>query len=333
MVECLNSTIKQTFSDYEVIIIDDGSTDRSSVICDSFKHQYPEKIKVTHTENKGLIAARRLAIEKASGDFCVFVDSDDYIEPTLLETVDQYANKEENIDIVIYSFCYFGQQTNKRQRSWAEDSTVWKEKNKRELYECLVTKDTIDALWIKAIKTELLKKDPIDYQKYHGKNMSEDVLQSLYPLTFAQKVIFADIPLYNYRYNSESIARNFSSHTILNKNSSHVFEEIIKIIPLWGFDDLEILKKVQARWFTDVMYIFWKSCEFADSHRDWSAILGAKWHEMLPKSDINEYKNYVSDRYLDLYNDYINNRFCKIRMKFLRKRIFLKVRALKKHIF
>ena len=53
--QCLNSVINQTFCDYEVIIVDDGSTDNSSCICDSFAEKYPKKISVIHKENQGLI--------------------------------------------------------------------------------------------------------------------------------------------------------------------------------------------------------------------------------------------------------------------------------------
>lgn len=331
--QCFDSVINQTFSDYEVIVVDDGSTDGSPEICEAFAENYPERVVVVHTENKGLIAARRLAIEKAQGEFCVFVDSDDYIEHNLLDTVNQYFQKEEDIDVVIYSFFYCNQQKRVKQQSLLCDSTVWEGRNKKELYELLVTGDTIDALWIKAIKTELLKKDPIEYQKYYRNNMSEDVLQSLYPLTFARKVIFADVPLYNYRYNHESIARNFNSGTILKKNSSHVFEEVMKIIPMWDLDNTDIYKKVYARWFSDVMYIFWKSCEAAKHKEDWTTIFATAWHEMLPDLDVSEYEDFVNVRYLNLYNNYINDSFFRIRIQFFKKNMYKKIRDFKKSLF
>lgn len=331
--QCFNSVIKQTFSDYEVIVVDDGSTDGSPEICDAFAENYPERVFVVHTENKGLIAARRLAIEKARGEFCVFVDSDDYIEPYLLETVSKYANIEEDIDIVIYLLSFFYKQVKRDQFSWAQDSMVWFGENKKHLYELLTCGNTIDSLCTKAIRTDLLKRDPIDYQKYYNKNMSEDVLQSLYPMTFARKVIYADVSLYNYRYNEDSIARNFSSAEILKKNSSHVFEEIFKIIPTWNFNNSDIYQKVYARWFSDVMYIFWKSCEEANRKEDWSTIFATAWREMLPDLDVTEYAKHVNVRYLDLYNNYINDRFFRIRMQFFIKHMYRKVREFKRRWF
>ena len=328
--QCFESVINQSYADFEVIVVDDGSTDNSKMICDDFAKMYPEKVTVIHKENEGLISARRTAIEKARGEFCVFVDSDDYVEPDLLETIDRYSNKEEGIDIVVYSFLYINQSSKKKQRMWSQDSMVWSDDRKTELYEALVTSDIIDALWIKAIKTELLKRDPIDYRKYYGKNMSEDVLQSLYPLIFARKVIYADATLYNYRYNNESIARNFNVESINKKNSSHVFEEILKAIPLWAPEDDKIINRVCARWFSDVMYIFWKSCECAGSKKDWQNIFDAAWLDMLPPYDVSGYKEYVSKHYLQLYCNYINNRRYIIKAQVFKKRIYKLIKDVKK---
>lgn len=330
--QCFESVINQSYTDFEVVVVDDGSTDSSKEICDDFAKMYPEKVTVIHKKNEGLISARRTAIEKARGEFCVFVDSDDYVENNLLETIDRYSSKEENIDIVIYSFSYFNQSSIKKQRKWSYDSTVWSDDRKKELYEALITSDIIDALWIKAIKTELLKRDPIDYRKYYGKNMSEDVLQSLYPLLYARKVIYADASLYNYRYNNASIARNFNVETISKKNSSHVFEEIIKSIPIWAPEDDEITNKVCARWFSDVMYIFWKSCECAGSKKDWQNIFDAAWTDMLPPYDIRGYQEYVNKHYLQLYYNYINNKRFSIKAQAFKKRIYNSIKGIKKTI-
>lgn len=73
---CLNSILNQKFSDFEVIIVDDGSTDNTFNVCQKFKD---ERIKIFHTENHGLSEARNYGIEKSSGDYLTFIDSDDYI--------------------------------------------------------------------------------------------------------------------------------------------------------------------------------------------------------------------------------------------------------------
>ncbi len=329
--QCLDSVINQSFNDFEVIIVDDGSTDNSPSLCDAFEKKYPNKVTVIHKENQGLISARQIAIQKAQGEFCVFVDSDDFVESNLLETINNYILKEDGIDMVIYSFSFYNDGEKKNQRHFAKDSTVWSGKEKKYLYEALITSDVIDALWIKSIKTVYLKKDPIDYSKYYHKNMSEDVLQSIYPLNYAEKVIYADVPLYNYRYNFESISRNYSSQNIEKKDSSHVFREILKILPCWKLDE-EIEKKIYARWFGDVMYIFSKTCEFAKDKSDWRNIFETNWRNMLPDIELKFFEKYANPQYIKLYYYLSKNDFHRIKLYFLKKLIYKKYKKVKSRI-
>ena len=89
----LNSVTRQSFRDYEIILIDDGSTDKSGSICDDFAKKN-KNIIVIHKQNQGQIAARTDGIKKAVGEYIVFVDSDDILEPNALEVlnnkIDQY---------------------------------------------------------------------------------------------------------------------------------------------------------------------------------------------------------------------------------------------------
>lgn len=82
--ECLNSILNQTYTDYELILVDDGSQDRSGEICDSYVEMYGN-IHVFHQSNQGQAAARNLGVEKAKADWVMFVDSDDVVHPQLLE--------------------------------------------------------------------------------------------------------------------------------------------------------------------------------------------------------------------------------------------------------
>ncbi len=82
--ETLISVLSQTYPDYEVIIIDDGSTDCTRAVADKFRLRYPKKIRYYYQENKGLSAARNLGIKKAMGEFLAFLDSDDCYLPNYL---------------------------------------------------------------------------------------------------------------------------------------------------------------------------------------------------------------------------------------------------------
>ena len=88
--KCVDSILGQTFTDFELLLIDDGSTDNSGSICDELA-KTDNRIKVIHKENGGLSDARNIGIEVAKGDFIGFIDSDDYIDE------DMYAFLYNNI--------------------------------------------------------------------------------------------------------------------------------------------------------------------------------------------------------------------------------------------
>lgn len=102
LTRCLDSILSQTFSDFELILVDDGSPDHCGVICDKYSEK-DSRIKVIHKENGGLSDARNKGIDIAEGDYISFVDSDDWIHPQYLELLLK-ANKDNQTAISICDF-------------------------------------------------------------------------------------------------------------------------------------------------------------------------------------------------------------------------------------
>ena len=92
---CINSVLEQTYTDYEVILINDGSTDNSGLICDRYARQY-DSVKVINQENKGLALARKAGIDKAKGNYVIFVDSDDWIHEDMLNRMYQKMKETQS---------------------------------------------------------------------------------------------------------------------------------------------------------------------------------------------------------------------------------------------
>ena len=90
--KCVESIIAQTYTDLEIILVDDGSTDNSGKLCDLYASK-DERIRVIHKENGGLSDARNVGIEQSTGEYLSFIDSDDYIHPQMMEIL--YRNMQE----------------------------------------------------------------------------------------------------------------------------------------------------------------------------------------------------------------------------------------------
>ena len=97
--ECIKSILAQTIVDYEIILVDDGSTDNSCELCDLFQKNY-KKIKTYHVPNGGLSSARNYGVEKSTGKYLVFIDSDDFIRSTALQDFKACIERYPNIDII-----------------------------------------------------------------------------------------------------------------------------------------------------------------------------------------------------------------------------------------
>lgn len=137
--KCLNSIIKQTYKNFEVIIINDGSTDNSEDIIKSYKDK---RIKYYKQENQGLSAARNNGVLKATGEYLLFIDSDDYIEPKLLEVLNEETNKE--YDLVRFQINYDSNGT-KRKAKGSTTNKVFR--NGIEAFNEIATYEIVEAAW------------------------------------------------------------------------------------------------------------------------------------------------------------------------------------------
>ena len=101
---CVSSVLAQTFGDFEIILVDDGSPDGCPALCDAWVRKDP-RIRVIHRENGGLSAARNTGIEAAKGQFLAFVDSDDLLEPDTLRRAYE-AQRQHDADLVVFNLCF-----------------------------------------------------------------------------------------------------------------------------------------------------------------------------------------------------------------------------------
>lgn len=103
--QCVDSILAQTFTDFELILVDDGSKDKSGQICDEYA-EMDKRVKVIHQKNSGVAAARNRGMDQAVGKYFMFVDSDDFIDPVMVECLYNHI-LHENADIAVCNFFYY----------------------------------------------------------------------------------------------------------------------------------------------------------------------------------------------------------------------------------
>lgn len=103
---CLDSVLSQTYKNLEIIVIDDGSSDRTGEILDDYEKKN-HRMKVIHKENGGVSSARNIGIDRANGDYIGFVDGDDWVNPKLFETLVKLINEEMQISHIVDIRWYF----------------------------------------------------------------------------------------------------------------------------------------------------------------------------------------------------------------------------------
>lgn len=331
--ECIESIQNQTNQNFEIIIVDDGSSDSSGQICDEYSRKNPEKLKVIHQENRGLLCARRIGIANAKGDFCIFVDSDDFIESNLLESLVITIDENSDVDVILYSFRYH--RNGKRAERFhpiAENGKVWTGDEKHELYEKLLFSNDVSTIWTKAVRTSLLQSDRTDYKKYYGKNMAEDILQSLYILTAAHKIIYLDSPFYNYRILPDSISHTFQPQSLEKKNCLHVYEKELEYLKIWGMDTFERRSKLVAVWFGRVIYEFIHCYENVKTNFERHEVVNANWKSMIPSGCESAICQYASSNQIDIYRRIQAKDYLGLRFFFIKRRVYLFYKKLKKDI-
>ena len=159
---CLDSILNQTFHDIEIICVNDGSTDKSSFILERYA-DFDERIKIINRPNGGLSAARNTGIEAVNSEYILFVDSDDYVSPLLVENVLNIA-KEYNPDFLSFNNFVFMQNTRKLYLSFcAVDNSLEDKLLTEKSLPASVLADIPLTAWSKLYKTKIIKDNNLKF--------------------------------------------------------------------------------------------------------------------------------------------------------------------------
>ena len=226
--ECVDSVLNQSNQNFEIILVNDGSTDTSGEICNRLKKEHPDKIKLIHKENEGLLLARWEAIQAASGEVLVFLDSDDCLRLDALEILADCFN-ETHCDMVLYDSSDRKDFSNKIQFFPFQHRFCMVGMEKSVLYQRVAERKIPNSVCMKATDFP----NPNDLRNVKS---GEDLLLSLYSITAAQKIVYINETLYFYRQREGSIVHSFNPGMMQSIKTVNM--ELEKFVEIWGMSDL-----------------------------------------------------------------------------------------------
>lgn len=201
--QCVESILNQTFKDFQLILVDDGSKDRSGALCDELE-KTDRRIRVIHKTNGGLSDARNCGIEAFDGEYIMFVDSDDLLVPDMLENLCRLMETyHADIACCGYVRCEDEETLQDVKLPAMEERCRFYEDNRMEKF--LSEQDIATIAWAKLYKASLFKEIRYPVGKYH-----EDVFTTYQLIHAAGSVATTNLPGYVYRKNPGSISQKFS---------------------------------------------------------------------------------------------------------------------------
>lgn len=233
--KCIESIINQTYSDIEVILINDGSTDSSYTICKVYA-EMDDRIILINKKNEGLSSARQNGIDRASGKYFCTVDSDDYIENNFVEKMFKKISSE-NSDICVCATRHFNNEMSrvrgfKHVSNFSDNITL---DNLIGNYNNLLGKYYMSDSWNKIYRMDFVKKSKVYFtldKEFNG----TDLLYNHLLMLHLPKISVLNDPLYNYQILENSRVRRKNKE--LQKGFFIIFDKIVEEIDKIGYSEL-----------------------------------------------------------------------------------------------
>lgn len=228
--QCLDSILEQTFSDYEVILVNDGSTDNSGLICQEYAEK-DSRIRYFEKENGGLSDARNYGIEQAQGEYLTFVDSDDFLDKMHLNVL-YTALVSNNVDISIVNYANY-QTSNATFYLHTFGEYYEKNYSSEELLDNLAILERND-LSFSTIWGKLYKRSVFSFLRFPKGVIGEDVALIYKIYTQVDKIVYAHKDTYIYRENDSGITKS-KIYPLVTAQLNHIAERLA-LLAIMGYD-------------------------------------------------------------------------------------------------
>lgn len=331
--ESVSSVFDQTYKDFEIVLVDDGSTDKSAEICDSLANEFSGIIKVIHQVNKGQLFSRCAGAEVAQGEYCIYLDADDLLSENCLEKLADVIDVFSKPDMVIYNFIRLSSSGEKNcKRIPLESNFVYEGDDKSQIFNVLISGPTLNSMWNKCVKRECLTDCVEKFSKYQSLRCGEDRIQVLESVTRAGRILFIDDELYCYRLFDGSITRNFNVSQINKFNMKILYEAESSYLSKWGMDTEYWQEKLSNKALNETIYTFLNFYKNAANNVQRKQIVDYDWSSFLPSGfSLEELKNTDSFQ-CKLYKMIIEKKYTAIKLYFLKSTICKSLRNAKRSV-
>ena len=255
LTACLNSILNQTYQNLEIILIDDGSTDNSLEIAQSFKKQDP-RIQIFTQKNRGPSAARNLGLKKATGDFISFIDSDDTINPDFLTKLKSVYTKSTSLSLCAMNYFRVKSNTTKSVYTTPPFKKRKHESNASFIMSLLARDGRLYPVTNKLFRADIIKSHQLFFNE--SINFAE---YTEFVLTYIKhtpcNIAFILEPLYNYNFGTETSTVKKSGVIWQNWQNSYNF------LKNWVGDN----PSAEERFWLFLIYCRWRISYLRSKHR------------------------------------------------------------------
>jgi len=215
--KCIDSVLAQTYTDYSLILVDDGCPEGCGAICDAYAYSNPEKISVIHQNNTGLGGARNAGLKSAEGEYILFVDSDDWIEPEMLGSLNNALENYDSPDMIL-----FGHISDSEYGSWKSGDnlppdTVLSSESHRTLMFTRV------MAWTRLVRREIYLKNDI---MFPVGVLYEDLYTIPKLILKSERIVYIDEFPYHYSIRPGSIMKSVNAEKMVDRAAA--IDDLIK---------------------------------------------------------------------------------------------------------